>query len=199
MSMAGDPKLHAMRHTGRNVDGDDALGGHPPLAAASLALRLDLLPRPLTRGASAGRHHRAEDAAPNLLDLPGTATGSTADGRGPGLRTGALAALAGFEGVHRDVTADPERRLLERKQDGGPKVLAPAGPGPRSGLAAAPERPSAEERLEDLADVGGELRQPLGHRTDRCHHRQVVHGGGPDAPAGADGRVPHPERGGHDS
>src|SRR6266545_2601828 len=70
------------------------------------------------------------------------------------LHTGALAALAGLEGDHRDVTADPERRLLERKQDGGPKVLAPAGPGPRSGLAAAPERPSAEERLEDLADVG---------------------------------------------
>jgi hypothetical protein len=113
VSMARDPKLHAVRHTGWNVDGDGAFGWHPSLAPASLALRLDLLPRPLTRGAPAGRHHRAEDAAPNLLDLSGTAAGSAAGRRGPGLRTRALAAVAGLEGVHRDVPADPERRFFE--------------------------------------------------------------------------------------
>src|SRR5206468_9271441 len=153
VSEARDPKLHTVRHARRDVDRDGALGCYPPLAPAPLALRLDLLPRPLARGATAGGHHRAEDAAPDLLDLSGAGAGSAPGRGGPGLRPGAAAAIAGSEGVHRDVPADPERGLLEREQDAGPEVLPPSGSAPRGCLAAPPERPGAEERLEDLADV----------------------------------------------
>src|SRR5207247_8959886 len=107
-----EPKLHAVRHARRSVDRDGAFGCPPPLSPAPLALRRDLLTRPLARGATAGGHHRAEDAAPDLLDLSGAAAGSAPGGGGPGLRPGTAAAVAGSKGVHRDVPADPERGLL---------------------------------------------------------------------------------------
>src|SRR5439155_23602933 len=85
--------------------------------------------------------------------LSGAAACSAPGGGGPGLRPGAPAAVAGSKGVHRDVPADPERGLLECEQDAGPEVLPPSGSAPRGWLAAPPERPGAEERFEDLADV----------------------------------------------
>src|SRR4051794_33375190 len=148
LSLAGQPKSHAVLDTGRHLDGDGAACPHPALAGTVGAGMTDLRPDAAALRTGARGDQLAEERPLHRLHLAAAAARGAGLGMGAGSGAGALADAADNRCVEGELARRAERRLVQVEVDPDQRVGTRADPRARPASA----HPGAAE--EGVHDVG---------------------------------------------